>query len=190
MERNVLFSRWNEPGLEHLHLVEQDEEILVDGLLIAIENHRAFRARYLIRCDNAWCVHAASLELLDDQSGKLHLQADGKGHWSTTNGEPLPALDGCIDIDITVTPFTNTLPIRRLRLTPGASAEITVVYIELPELQFKPAKQRYTCLSTNTNGSVYKYEGLETGFTAELQVDNEGLILNYPDLWKKVWSDI
>src|SRR5690348_4681077 len=100
MERNVIFSRWNEPGLEHLRLVEQNGEILVDGLLIAIENNIPFRARYLIRCDNEWHVHAASLELLDNQSRKLHLQADGKGHWNIAGGEALPALDGCIDIDI------------------------------------------------------------------------------------------
>src|SRR5207248_2737406 len=124
-----------------------------------------------------------------NQSMPLHLRADGQGHWSTASGEPLPALDGCIDIDITVTPFTNTLPIRRLNFTPGTSTEISVVYIELPQLQFAPARQRYTCLNTTASGSVYKYEGLETGFTAELQVDSDGLILNYPNLWKRVWSD-
>src|SRR5438132_7873131 len=134
MVRNVVFSRWDEPGLEHLHLFEQDEKIIADGLLIAIEKNAPFRTRYTIRCDSTWCVRTASLELLDNQSQKLHLQADGKGHWSTASGEALPALDGCIDIDITVTPFTNTLPIRRLSLTPGTSTEITVVYIELPEL--------------------------------------------------------
>jgi hypothetical protein len=190
MERNVVYSPYIEPGLEHLHLVEQDEEIIGDGLLIAIEGNTPFRTRYTIHCDSEWCVHAVTLELLDNQSNTLRLQADGKGHWSTENGEALPALDGCIDVDITATPFTNTLPIRRLALTPGVSAEITVVYIQLPELQFRPVKQRYTCLSTDTHGGMYKYEGLESGFTAELHVDSDGLVLNYSTLWKRVWSDI
>jgi hypothetical protein len=190
MERNVVYSPYIEPGLEHLHLVEEDEEIIGDGLLIAIEGNTPFHTYYTIRCDSTWCVRTATLELLDKQSHTLELQADGRGHWSDTNGDPLPVLDGCIDVDITATPFTNTLPIRRLGLTPGASAEITVVYIQLPELQFRPVRQRYTCLSTDTHGGMYKYEGLESGFTAELHVDSDGLILNYSTLWKRVWSDI
>jgi hypothetical protein len=190
MERNVAYSPYIEPGLEHLHLVEQDGEIVADGLLIAIGGNAPFRSRYIIRCDNTWCVRTVTLELLDNQSNTLHLEADGQGHWNTANGDPLPALDGCIDVDITATPFTNTLPIRRLGLTPGASAEIAVAYIVLPELQLRPARQRYTCLSTDTHGGMYRYEGLESGFTAELHVDSDGLILNYSTLWKRVWSDI
>jgi uncharacterized protein len=190
MERNVVYSPYIEPGLEHLHLVEQDEEIIANGLLIAIGGNAPFRTRYTIHCDSTWCVRAATLDLLDEQSHTLELQADGQGHWSDTNGDPLPALDDCIDIDITATPFTNTLPIRRLGLTPGASAEIIVAYIQLPELQFRAARQRYTCVSTDTHGGMYRYEGLESGFTAELHVDSDGLILNYSTLWKRVWSDI
>jgi uncharacterized protein len=181
MERNVLFSRCDGPGLEHLHLFEQNGEIIADSLLIAIEENRAFRAHYTIHCDAAWCVRSIARE--------LHLLADGKGQWHTADGTPLSSLAGCIDVDITVTPFTNTLPIRRLHLTPGQAAEITVVYFSLPELQFQPARQRYTCLSTNTRGNIYKYEGLESGFTAELQTDHDGLILDYPDLWRRVWSE-
>ena len=186
MERNVAFSRCDRPGLEHLRLIEQNEEIIADGLVISIEEDTPFRAHYIIHCDSAWCVRAITLDLFDNQAPPLQLQADGKGHWSTANGTPLPSFDGCIDVDITATPFTNTLPIRRLHLTPGLSAEITAVYFKLPELQFQPARQRYTCLNTSANGSVYIYEGLESGFTAKLQVDNDGLILDYPDLWKRI----
>jgi hypothetical protein len=189
MERNVLFSRCDGPGLEHLHLFEQNGEIIANSLLIAIEDNTAFRARYTIRCDTAWCVRSVSLELLDHPTRQLHLLTDGKRQWHAADGTPLPALAGCIDVDITVTPFTNTLPIRRLHLTPGQATEIMVVYFSLPELQFQPARQRYTCLSTNARGNMYKYEGLESGFTAELQTDHDGLILDYPNLWRRVWPE-
>jgi hypothetical protein len=36
---------------------------------------------------------------------------------------------------------------------------------------------------------MYKYEGLESGFTAELQTDRDGLVLDYPDLWRRVWPE-
>ena len=50
----------------------------------------------------------------------LHLESDGEGHWQE-NGKDRPDLHGCIDIDIQATPFTNTLPIRRLGLKTGES---------------------------------------------------------------------
>jgi hypothetical protein len=190
MERNVVYSPYIDPGLEHLHLVERDGEIIADGLLIAIGGNTPFRTHYNIRCDSTWSVRTVTLDLLDNQSSTLHLEADGNGHWRSANGDPLPELDGCIDVDINATPFTNTLPIRRLGLTPGASTEITVAYILLPELQFRPGRQRYTCLSTDTHGGMYRYESLESDFIAELHVDSDGLILNYSTIWKRAWSDI
>ncbi len=42
---------------------------------------------------------------------RLSLRSDGAGRWSDDRGRPLPELDGCIDVDISVSPFTNTLPV-------------------------------------------------------------------------------
>jgi hypothetical protein len=45
-------------------------------------------------------------------------------------------LSGCCEnVDVSETPFTNTLPIRRLGLTSGESAEIRVAYFDATELQ-------------------------------------------------------
>ena len=45
----------------------------------------------------------------------LSLTGDGAGRWQI-DGRDAPDLDGCLDLDIQVTPFTNSLPIRRLDL--------------------------------------------------------------------------
>ncbi len=48
-------------------------------------------------------------------------------------------LSGCCEnVDVSETPFTNTLPIRRLGLTSGESAEIRVAYFDATELQSWP----------------------------------------------------
>jgi len=90
-----------------------------------------------------------------------------------------------LDIDISHTPFTNTLPIHRLALTPGESADLLVAYITVPDLSVRPVQQRYTCLSHTTSGGVYRYEGLESNFTADLLVDAQGLVVDYPGIWKR-----
>ena len=51
--------------------------------------------------------------MLEEPGRAIELRADGRGHWAdAATGSPLP-LDGCVDIDIYPSPFTNTLPIRR-----------------------------------------------------------------------------
>jgi hypothetical protein len=124
--------------LEHLRLTITDEGVAADSLVVALDDDgHAFRVRYTVRCDSGWRVRelcAAVLDPGDEGPAPLRLLADGAGNWTTAAGAPLPALDGCIDVDLTVTPFTNTLPIRRLGWQRGQAVELAVVYVELPAL--------------------------------------------------------
>jgi uncharacterized protein len=99
----------------------------------------------------------------------------------------MPELEGCIDIDISATPFTNTLPIRRLGLKPDQSEELTVTYIRVPELLVGPERQRYGCLEDQAEGGLYRFEALPSGFTASLPVDADGLVIDYPGLFRRAW---
>jgi hypothetical protein len=86
-------------------------------------------------------------------------------------------------VDIQATPLTNTLPIRRLALQAGESTDIRLCYIEVPSLTVSPATQRYTALET---GRLYRFESLESDFTADLPVDEDGFVLDYPGLFKRL----
>jgi hypothetical protein len=46
-----------------------------------------------------------------------------------------------------------------------------------------PMSQRYTCLEPQ----LYRYESVESGYTANLKVDTDGLVLEYPEAWRRVW---
>jgi uncharacterized protein len=194
MARDVFWAPWDAPGLEHLRLLEAGAEaISADGAIIAIVDGQVFRASYQIACDAAWRVREARIMVSHPATIVLDHHADGKGHWSNTSGEPLPALDGCIDVDFAATPFTNTLPIRRLDLQPGESAEVAVVYVDAPSLEVTPVRQRYTCLASGADGARYRFEALPyaalpDGFSAELSVDADGLVREYPPLFRRVWA--
>jgi hypothetical protein len=188
MEREVMWAPWEQPGLEHLRLTPHDGGAGADGLIVGIERERTFRARYEVRCDARWRVREMRVALLGSDRPALALLADGAGHWTTAGGDGVPALAGCIDVDISATPFTNTLPIRRLGLQPGESAELAMAYVDVPELRVAPARQRYTCLAARPDGGLYRFEALPGGFTADLPVDADGLVLDYPGLFRRVWS--
>jgi hypothetical protein len=186
VEREVMWTPWEEAGLEHLRLVTSGSGVVANGLVIGLQGGRPFRIGYEIRCDGRWRVREVRAAAPDSERPVLELLADGEGRWKSRGGEPVPELDGCIDVDISATPFTNTLPIRRLGLKPGESEELTVTYIRVPELLVGPERQRYGCLEAD--GGFYRFEALPSGFTAELPVDAEGLVIDYPGLFRRVWS--
>jgi hypothetical protein len=193
MEREVMWVPRDGPGLEHLRLSFDGERTLADSVIVGLTDAHAFRVRYEIRCDAEWCVREVRVRNLDGDSSALHLRADGRGHWTDGGRQPLPALDGCIDVDLSATAFTNTLPIRRLGMQPGAAADLTVVYIEVPSLEMMPVRQRYGCLARDPGGGRYRYESLPyeilpEGFMDELLVDADGLVIDYPKLFRRVWS--
>jgi hypothetical protein len=188
MAREAMWTPWNGPGLEHLRLSADESVVQVDGLIIGIVDNTAFRARYVLRCDPAWQTRELRVVVLDDSQPAVHLLADGVGHWTTPDGSALPLLDGCIDVDLSATPFTNTLPIRRLGWQRGQSAELRMVYVELPSLHLSVERQRYTRLETPGASGRFRFESLPGGFAADLNVDQDGLVVDYPGLFRRVWS--
>ena len=188
MEREVIWVPWEGPGLEHLRLVTSDRGVVANGLVIGLEAGRPFRIGYEIRCDERWRVRVVRVATPDSHQPVLELLADGEGHWNRGGGEPMPELEGCIDVDISATPFTNTFPIRRLGLKAGEFEELAVTYVRVPELLVGAERQRYGCMEARTDGGLYRFEALPSGFTAELPVDAEGLVLDYAGLFRRTWS--
>jgi hypothetical protein len=183
----VMWTPWDGRGLQHLRLRIGESGIEADGVVIGEEGGIAFRARYVIRCDPGWKTREMIVDPLDGRD-RLHFHSDGNGNWSDASGLAIPELKGCTDVDLSATPFTNTLPIRRLDLREGESAEIIVVYVDVPDVRLDTSRQRYTCLERNADGGLYRYEdaGLFRGFTADLPVEASGLVLDYPGIFRRM----
>jgi uncharacterized protein len=188
VRREVMWSAWDEPGLGHLRLAVRDSGVVADGMVIGVTQGRAFRLAYEVRCDPYWRVRAARVGV-PGEPPKVELLSDGEGNWTTPDGRAVMYLEGCQYVYVTETLFTNTLPIRRLGLSPGDSAEISVAYVEGTELQPWPELQRYTCLKKGDGGGLYRFESLDSGFTADLPVDADDLVLDYPGLFRRAFQE-
>lgn len=167
-------------GIEHADVAVGASEIRVESVVTG-DRFGPYGARYRLHCTGDWTVRSVEIDVVGGAS--LRLASDGEGNWRDGAGSPLPELQGCIDVDISATPLTNTLPIRRLRLAEGARREIRVVYIAVPSLTLAPALQAYTCLMSDRR---YRYEGLFRHFETELDVDGHGLVTDYPTLFRRV----
>lgn len=178
--RIARWQNWEGDGFEHLALLEEPNGIVAEAAIVATVESEAFAIRYRIECDASWRVRRASISRIGDDK-PIELTADGAGSWRDGNGIALPQLAGAIDIDISVTPFTNTLPLRRLRLGQGQSSEILVVYVPVPSLAMTTDRQRYTRLGKHR----YRYESVDSDFTRDIEVDDSGLVTVYPGLFRR-----
>lgn len=191
--REYIWTPWDQPGNEHLRLHVDDGDggdgrIQADSQIVMIADaadDRVLRVSYRIELDASWRVRSTRIasEQPDGSAIGLVLQADGRGNWTDGGGMPLHELDGCVDVDIQATPFTNTLPIRRLALEPHQQETIRVAYVRVPSLDVSAEEQRYTGLA---DGRV-RYESIETGFTRDLDVDRDGSVVTYHGLFRRVW---
>lgn len=184
----VRWHDWDGQGLEHCLCREDAQGLALEGV-VAGTRHGAYGGHYLVRTDPLFRTREVRVAYVGGPT--LQVEADADGIWTDRiSGKALASLDGCFDVDIGITPATNALPIKRLKLAAKESREITVAYVPLPdqtEANFLPqrADQRYTCLVPDRR---YRYDGLFRAFTAELEIDDAGLVVDYPDTFRRVKS--
>jgi uncharacterized protein len=176
---------WNKEregiGLEHLLLSER----MADSVVLAFDEEQgAFRLTYHLTWDESWRLKDAELVVATERSTRsLRLRTDGRGHWRGGDDQAIDVLDGCIDIDIWPTPFTNSFPIRREPLAIGERRQFRMAWIFAPDLTVQALPQAYTRLADRR----YLFENLDgSDFRAELPVDEDGIVLDYPGFSRRV----
>jgi hypothetical protein len=158
-----------------------------DGAVVAVQDGTPWAVHYQIAFDERWRTRLAAIVAIDAGDGqrRVILQLDGKGGVSLLPDQrPAPELAGCLDVDLAATPFTNTLAIRRLRLDVGQSGVARAVWIGAPHLKLEVLEQTYTRIGVHR----YRYEVPASGFQAELTVDDDGLVVDYEGLARRVAS--
>ena len=175
--------RWRRLDLPALEEFEEDGSTFRGR--IQVDEAVPWSVTYRIDFDQRWVT--LSVEATVHRAGasrRIQLRREPSGRWLADDRE----LDSCrdaLDVDLGVTPSTNTSAIRRLGLAVGASAELTAAWVRFPELTIEPLPQRYTRLEANT----YLYESLRGSavvFQARLEVDGDGLIERYERFFERV----
>jgi len=177
--RNLLVN-----GTDYCALWHGAEGWLLKGTVVGVlDDQKPVLASYEIYCDENWLTHRVQIERTIGSDVKtLSLNVESRGIWRSW-GQELRDVHGCDDVDIAVTPASNSLPIRRLNLQVGSSESIIAAWVRFPELTVQPLSQRYTRLGKDT----YRYQS-NTGFSAEIVVDDLGLITTYPGRWERIGS--
>jgi hypothetical protein len=72
--------------------------------------------------------------------------------------------------------------VRRLNLARGQAVDLKVAYVRVPALTIALDPQRYTCLEPM---KLYRYDSLDSDFTRDIEVDDKGLVVTYPGLFRR-----
>ena len=108
----------------------------LSGIVLTPEHGTPLDVRYLVEAGPDGLTRRVELAL-DGGATRRALLADGAGSWRWEGGDGLPEVDGALDVDLTVTPATNTLPIRRLarQLETGQAADLRMAWVQFPGLE-------------------------------------------------------
>jgi hypothetical protein len=180
VKRALVWRRIDTVGVEYADL--ESDPVRLQGEVVVVEDGTPFAVSYRVECDDAGLTTRAHVQV--KRSGvreELTLTRGSAGDWAA-NGRSLRELDGIADVDLSVTPSTNTPPIRRLRLGVGQAAEVTAAWVKLPSLEVAPLRQVYRRMTAR----LYEYDAPDLQFRAKLEVDGDGVVQKYGALWRLV----
>jgi uncharacterized protein len=189
---------------EYADVSVQDDRLTARGTQLGVEG-LAYRLNYRLFTSPGFASLGLSVETngthpdsgrwtrrlvlaRQDDAGWLVLAADADGDPGLAPpGGDESALAGAVDFDLGFSPLTNTLPVlRRNLLADGAEAEdMLMAWISVPDLAVTRAAQRYEPLP----GTAVRFRSLDgefEGFTADLELDEDGFVVRYPELAERV----
>lgn len=175
--------RWRgleDDSREHLELIETGASIRARSVLIGGGGELDLALHYAVELDKDWIFRSLRIECTNGRS--FGLFSDGQGHWSDQNGAALPNLTNAIDIDLSGSPFTNTLPIRRGAFEIGKPRSFVMAWVDMINLHVDADSQIYTKLASDR----FRYQPVDRDFQADLIVDGDGLIVTYPGLFTRM----
>ncbi len=161
---------------EHCRVTLGPRGISLQGTVLGAEGGSPVRIDYLVVADGLSMRAQVGLSQGAGRRGTRLVRATD-GRW-TVDGVAAPALEGCTDVDLGCTPATNTLPLRRLGLDMAAPRTIRAAWVRFPELTVAAVDQTYTRLGER------RYHYTSGSYTAELTVDDLGLVTEY-DEWRR-----
>ena len=183
MQKNIIWSGIKNTQTENC-IVQMNDNLGVKakGTITGVDAGFIFKIDYSIKLGGNWQTLGFEIKAqLANTINYIKFDSDGNGNW-TVNNKALPEFAGCIDIDIALTPFTNSLPVNRLNMQPGQQQLIKVLYIDVVKQELLPVEQMYTCI----NATTYKYQNTTDDFEAIIHVDENGLVEIYESLFTQV----
>ena len=128
------------------------------------------------------------LDLHRDTEGVWHAATSQEGHLDLPPaGVDTAGLEHALDCDLGLSPVTNMMPILRHDLLQREGIiELTMVWVSVPALTVRADGQRYAHVSSRQGRHVIRYEATDGTFAADITVDADGIVIDYPGIARRL----
>ena len=167
------WTTWDGKHSEALSLVWENEAWTAIG---SVERQDV---QYVIRLSPLWQVRQFIL-FRDLTEPDLWLGTDGRGRWGEVNGAHRTDLDGSFDLAMKCTPFTHTLPIRRVPIHVGAAVELSVLEIDVDTLGVVPVARVYE------RSGEHRWRASGHDESIEFDVDEFGVVTDLQGRFRRI----
>jgi hypothetical protein len=178
------------PRLESVRLLVAGVRFKTSGRLIAAADgeHDAYSTSFEAATDEAGTFCRLLLRVTTaEEERQLSVNRTEDGLWLVDRGQgnERSTFGGAFEVDVAGAVTFNAFPIRRLGLHKEAGQhELPVVFVSLPDLNIRVSQQTYTTVSVDEDSAIINYR--DDTFTADLTVDSEGFVIDYPNLATRV----
>lgn len=167
-----------QPSMEYLTLTPRDEGGQVRSAVVGLWTGQPYSVSYTVEYNLLGEVARLAWD-----TGNL--VSHEPGWWLDESGAERPEFQACRTVDIRQTPFTNTLAVLYAELGSGMSLEFPVIALDLITNEAAVVTQRYTCLAWSPSGARYRFQ--EGAFEAEIVVDADRMVIDYPGLYRRLY---
>jgi hypothetical protein len=180
--RTVAWTKDDSPGMELAEVRFTDSTVAASGVAIGADP-APYRLDYSLVAGEDFITTGLRIEARGEGlHNTVELWRSEDGRWSV-NARELPELDGALDCDIGLSPLTNSMPVlRHDLLRDTASVDLLMAWVSVPDLTVHPSRQGYTGLGQG----VVRFDSLDGSFTAEITFDEDGLVLDYPGIGRRL----
>jgi uncharacterized protein len=170
-------------GVEFVEVKLSARRLGAAGVAVGVEP-APYRLDYTLETGEGFVTSRLRVTAIaEGERRTLDLRLSEAGRWSA-NVE-LPDLGGALDCDLGLSPLTNSMPVlRHGLLDPGEPVDLVMAWVSVPDLTMHASSQRYVPLGDG----VVHFESLDGPFTADIVFDDDGIVVDYPGIARRLSS--
>lgn len=182
--RHIIWKGLQTLSLEYCTITSGSKQITIQSVVLGLGESVPFSLRYLVNLTADWRVLSAEINIaLAGKEETVRLRHDEYDSWFQNDMEK-KEFKGCQVLDISLTPFTNSLVICSRSFVTGEPQKIKTVYIDILEQKITAKEQAYTSFADST----FQFENTDDDFKVVIEVVPPGLVSFYPGLFEMVFN--
>lgn len=176
---SMIWRRIDMPGHDACRLERNESGWSLRGAAVFLLAGQPANLSYAVNCDEDWktmsgrIIGAIGERAIDD------LIAHENGRW-LLNGDPTPGLEGLDDLDLSFTPATNFLQLRRAKLPIAQAVLLPAAWFDLETGLLRELQQIYE----RRDQLTFYYRAPSVGYEGLIELAPNGFIRLYPGLWE------